>query len=170
MHVITQDSILWRTLPSPIPPGQRHRLQGVRLAGPDPLLQPRLAVQRKVSSRGGIQVARQRIQVGFSHSGQIVTIELSDTALRVIDQHGELIATVGVDPPGQGGCRLPAVCLAAMLHIKDQHHYLIVVDLVKDPPVTGPDSPGARIADQLRGLSGPAGFSASRSIERPTCC
>ena len=155
MHVITQDGILWRTLPSPIPPGQRHRLQGVRLAGPDPLLQPRLAVQRKVSSRGGIQVARQRIQVGFSHSGQIVTIELSDTALRVIDQHGELIATVGVDPPGQGGCRLPAVCLAAMLHIKDQHHDLIVVDLVKDSPVTGPDSPGSRIADQLRGLSGP---------------
>lgn len=37
MHVITQDGILWRTLPSPIQPGQRHRLQGVRLAGPDPL-------------------------------------------------------------------------------------------------------------------------------------
>jgi hypothetical protein len=36
MHVITQDGILWRTLPCPIPPGQRHKLQGVRLAGPDP--------------------------------------------------------------------------------------------------------------------------------------
>ncbi len=34
MHVITQDGVLWRTLPCPIPPGQRHRLQGVRLAGP----------------------------------------------------------------------------------------------------------------------------------------
>ena len=34
MHVITQDGILWRTLPCPIPPGQRHKLQGVRLAGP----------------------------------------------------------------------------------------------------------------------------------------
>jgi transposase InsO family protein len=94
MHVITQDGVLWRTLPCPIPPGQRHRLQGVRLAGPDPLPQSRRAVQRKVSSRGGIQVARQRIQVGFSHAGQIVTIELGDTALRVIDSNGELITTV----------------------------------------------------------------------------
>jgi hypothetical protein len=27
MHVITQDGVLWRTLPCPIPPHQRHRLQ-----------------------------------------------------------------------------------------------------------------------------------------------
>ncbi len=33
MHVITQDGVLWRTLPCPIPPAQRHKLQGVRLAG-----------------------------------------------------------------------------------------------------------------------------------------
>ena len=94
MHVITQDGVLWRTLPCPIQPGQRHRLQGVRLAGPDPLPQPRLTIQRKVSSRGGIQVGRQRIQVGFAHACQTVTIELEETTLRVIDQHGELITTV----------------------------------------------------------------------------
>jgi hypothetical protein len=94
MHVITQDGVLWRTLPYPIPPRQRHRLQGVRLAGPDPLPQPRLAIQRRVSSRGGMQVARQRIQVGFSHAGKTVTMQLADTTLRVIDQHGELLATV----------------------------------------------------------------------------
>ena len=74
MHVITQDGVLWRTLSCPIPPGQRHRLQGVRLAGPEPLADPRLAVQRRVSSRGGIQVARQRIQVGMAHAGKIVTV------------------------------------------------------------------------------------------------
>ena len=74
MHVITQDGILWRTLPCPIPPGQRHRLQGVRLAGPDPSRQPAVTVQRRVSSRGGIQVARQRIQVGITHAGKIVTV------------------------------------------------------------------------------------------------
>jgi len=56
--VITPDGILWRTLPCPIPPSQRHRLHGVRLAGPDQLPRPRLAIQRRVSSRGGIQVAR----------------------------------------------------------------------------------------------------------------
>ena len=85
---------MWRTLPCPIPPGQRHKLQGVRLAGPQPLPPASRIIQRKVSSRGGIQVARQRIQVGFSHVGQIVTIEPGDTTLRVIDQHGELLSTV----------------------------------------------------------------------------
>jgi hypothetical protein len=101
MHVITQDGILWRTMPCPIPPGQRHRLQGVRLAGPDPLPAPDLTIQRKVSSRGGIQVAHQRIQVGFHHAGQTVTIELGDTSLRIIDQHGELITTVPRNGSGE---------------------------------------------------------------------
>jgi transposase InsO family protein len=94
MHVITQDGVLWRTLPCPIPPGQRHKLQGVRLAGPEPLPPQAQTIQRKVSSRGGIQVARQRIQVGLRHARQTVTLELGETALRVIDQHGELITTV----------------------------------------------------------------------------
>jgi transposase InsO family protein len=40
MHVLTQDGVLWRTLPCPIPPGQRHRVQGVRLAGPAPCPKP----------------------------------------------------------------------------------------------------------------------------------
>ena len=75
MHVITQDGMLWRTLPCPIPPGQRHRLQGVRLAGPAPLPEAASRVQRRVSSRGGIQVAQQRIQVGMTHAGKIVTVE-----------------------------------------------------------------------------------------------
>ena len=70
MHVITQDGILWRTLPCPIPPAQRHKLQGVRLAGPDPLPKPASPSSGRVSSRGGIQVARQRIHVGFTHTGR----------------------------------------------------------------------------------------------------
>jgi hypothetical protein len=94
MHVITQDGMLWRTLACPIPPGQRHKLQGVRIAGPEPLPAAGSTIQRKVSSRGGIQVARQRIQVGMSHAGQTVTIDLGETSLRVADQHGELITTV----------------------------------------------------------------------------
>ena len=85
---------MWRTLPCPIPPGQRHELQGVRLAGPEPLPPQARTVQRKVSSRGGIQVARQRIQVGFPHAGKIVTVELDSTTLRIIGQHGELLTTV----------------------------------------------------------------------------
>ena len=94
MHVITQDGVLWRSLLCPIPPGQRHKLQGVRFAGPEPLPPAALTIRRKVSSRGGVQVARQRIQVGFPHAGQTVTIQLGDTILRIIDQHGELITPV----------------------------------------------------------------------------
>jgi Integrase core domain len=84
MHVITQDGVLWRTLPCPFPPGQRHRLQGVRLAGPAPLPPVVPAVQRRVSSRGGIQVARQRIQVGMTHAGKIVTVICENTSFRLV--------------------------------------------------------------------------------------
>jgi len=84
MHVLTQDGVLWRTLPCPIPPGQRHRLQGVRLAGPAPLPEATVTAQRRVSSRGGIQVARQRIQVGMTHAGKIVTVVTENNTFRLI--------------------------------------------------------------------------------------
>jgi translation elongation factor EF-1alpha len=67
----------------------------------DPLPQPGLTIQRKVSSRGGIQVARQRIQAGMTHAGQTVTIQLADTTVRVIDQHGELIAAAPRNGTGE---------------------------------------------------------------------
>jgi hypothetical protein len=51
-------------------------------------------VQRRVSSRGGIQVARQRIQVGMSHAGKTVTVLTENDSFRlVIDEE-----TVGVVP------------------------------------------------------------------------
>jgi transposase InsO family protein len=93
MHVLTQDGVLWRTLPCPIPPRQRHRLQGVRLAGPAPLPEAAPAVQRRVSSRGGIQVARQRIQVGLTHAGKIVTVVPETSTFRLVID-GETVATV----------------------------------------------------------------------------
>jgi hypothetical protein len=85
----------------PIPPGQRHRLQAVRLAGPQPLPPASLVIQRKVSSRGGIQVIRQRIHVGLPHAGRIVTTELGDTTLRIIDSNGELLTTVTRNGTGE---------------------------------------------------------------------
>jgi hypothetical protein len=101
MHVITQDGVLWRTLPCPVPPAARHKLQGVRLAGPQPLPPASPLIQRRVSSRGGIQVARQRVHVGLPHAGHIVTIELGDTTLRVTDPNGELPATVPRNDTGE---------------------------------------------------------------------
>jgi Integrase core domain len=84
MHVLTQDGVLWRTLPCPIPPGQRHRLQGVRLAGPAPLPEVTVTVQRRVSSRGGIQVARQRIHAGMIHAGKTATVICENNHFRVV--------------------------------------------------------------------------------------
>src|SRR5215831_12679174 len=93
MHVLTQDGVLWRTLPCPIPPGQRHCLQGVRLAGPAPLPEAVSVVQRRVSSRGGIQVARQRIQVGMTHAGKIATVITENNTYRLVID-GETVASV----------------------------------------------------------------------------
>ena len=77
----------------PIPPGQRHRLQGVRLAGAAPLPPAAAEVQRRVSSRGGIQVARQRIQVGMTHAGKIATVLSEDNSFRLVID-GETVAVV----------------------------------------------------------------------------
>jgi hypothetical protein len=93
MHVITQDGVLWRTLPCPIPPGQRHRLQGARLAGPDPLPDAAVTVQRRVACRGGIMVARQKIQVGMAHAGKIVTLVTETNSFRLVID-GETVRVV----------------------------------------------------------------------------
>jgi hypothetical protein len=51
-------------------------------------------VQRRVSCRGGIQVARQRITVGMTHAGKIVTVICENNSFRLVID-GE---TVGVVP------------------------------------------------------------------------
>jgi len=63
-------------------------------SGPAPLPDATATVQRRVSSRGGIQVARQRIQVGMTHAGKIVTVAAEDHSFRLVID-GE---TVGVVP------------------------------------------------------------------------
>jgi hypothetical protein len=51
-------------------------------------------VQRTVSCRGGTQIIGQRVQVGLRYAGQIVTIEVDETTLRVYDPREHLIKTV----------------------------------------------------------------------------
>jgi hypothetical protein len=93
MHVLTQDGKLWRTLPCPIPPSQRHRLQGARLAGPAPLPEAAITVQRRVSCRGGIMVAKQKIQAGMTHAGKIATVVCEKDSFRLVID-GDTIAEV----------------------------------------------------------------------------
>ncbi|HEX2290652.1 MAG TPA: hypothetical protein VHH53_10790 [Pseudonocardiaceae bacterium] len=93
-HVVV-DGVLVRTIALTLTPTQRARLQGARTPGPTPLLDQRPArVQRTVSCRGGTQIIGQRVQVGLRYAGQIVTIEIDETTLRVYDQRNHLIKHV----------------------------------------------------------------------------
>ena len=85
MTVITDDGELARTMPCPVPAGDRHRLRGARkaAASPPPRSGP-VTVQRRVSSRGGIMVATQKIQVGLIHAGKIVTVTAEDHSFRLV--------------------------------------------------------------------------------------
>ena len=51
---------------------------------------PLLRVDRRLSSRGSIMIARQKIQVGIGHAGRTVTVE-ADTTFRVYDGEQSLI-------------------------------------------------------------------------------
>ena len=84
MAVITSDGELARTMPCPVPAGDRYRLRGARRAAASPLPPSGpVTVQRRVSSRGGIMVATQKIQVGLIHAGKIVTVTAGDHSFRL---------------------------------------------------------------------------------------
>ncbi len=107
MMVITTDGELARTMPCPVPAGDRPRLRGARkaAASPPPPSGP-VTVQRRVSARGGIMVATQKIQVGPGPRGQ--------------DRHRH-----------RRGPRLPAHHRRAGCRCRAAHHH------ERDPPVHG---------------------------------
>jgi len=85
MMVITDDGELARTMPCPVPAGDRYRLRGAREAAAPPLPPSGpVTVQRRVSSRGGIMVATQKIQVGLIHAGKIVAVTAEDHSFRLV--------------------------------------------------------------------------------------
>jgi transposase InsO family protein len=94
MTVISHDGKLLRTMPCPVPSRDRHRLRGARrsTAIPAPVTGP-VTVQRRVSQRGQIMVATQRIQVGMIHARKIVTVTADGHSFTIaID--GETVTTV----------------------------------------------------------------------------
>jgi hypothetical protein len=80
------DGVLLKTMPSPVPAAARARLQGAR-AATSSFTAPRgpVVVQRRVSCRGGIQVTGQKVQVGLSHAGKVVTVLVHPTRFDVLD-------------------------------------------------------------------------------------
>jgi hypothetical protein len=95
MTVISHDGVLLRTLPCPVPQRERHRLRGARRAASisPPAPAGPVTVQRRVSRRGQIMVATQRIQVGMIHARKIVTVTADDHSFR-LDVDGETAAIV----------------------------------------------------------------------------
>jgi len=101
-HVIVEGT-LTRTTALTLTPAQRSRLRGAQIAGPPPMPdhQP-TRTQRRVSARGDTQIIGQRVPVGLSHAGRIVTIEIDETVLRVAIQEG--VAAGGSQAPVVKSC------------------------------------------------------------------
>lgn len=75
-HVIADNRII-RTLPSPATGTARARLRGARQpAGPLPDQADYQTAQRTVSKQGAIQIAGQRMQVGYPHARKTVTVHI----------------------------------------------------------------------------------------------
>jgi transposase InsO family protein len=84
LHVV-HNGVLTKTLASPVAPEQRQRLKGARIATtqlPPPAAGP-VSVQRRVPRDGVVMVTRQRLRVGRTYAGKIVTIHVEDTHFRV---------------------------------------------------------------------------------------
>jgi hypothetical protein len=94
MAVLGLDGTLLRTLACPIPADRRSRLRGARRGRSLPP-QPGgpITVQRRVSSRGGLMVARQKIHAGMIHAGKVATVICEDNHFRVVIA-GETTAVV----------------------------------------------------------------------------
>jgi hypothetical protein len=94
MAVLSHNGSLLRTLACPIPADRRYRLRGARRARslPPPLGAP-VTVQRRVSSRGGLMVARQHIHAGMIHAGKTATVICENDHFRVVID-GETTAVV----------------------------------------------------------------------------
>ena len=80
-----------RHCPAQPHPGRRSR-QAARIAA-DALPSPapgRVSVQRKVPRDGVFMVTRQRLRVGATHAGKIVTVHVEDTHFRVTCDRAEI--------------------------------------------------------------------------------
>jgi hypothetical protein len=81
---ITAGGVLLRSLPNPLTPAEIARIRDARPAGSPPAPAPEpVRVERRVSCRGTLVAAGQRIHVGIAHAGATLTVEAADTTFRV---------------------------------------------------------------------------------------
>ncbi len=91
---LVDNGILLRRLPNPLTAAEVARIRDARPAGPppQPAAEPQ-RVERRVSCRGTLAIAGQRIHLGIAHAGRTLTVEAADTTWRVYDGDG-LVAEV----------------------------------------------------------------------------
>jgi len=110
MQIISANGVLLRSLPNPLTPADHIRIRDARPAGPPPRpsTEP-VRVQRRVSCRGALVVAGQRIHVGMVHAGRTVTVEAADHTFRVYDGDEQLteVARTTLKPIGRFKVRKP---------------------------------------------------------------
>jgi hypothetical protein len=77
---LVDQGVLLRSLLNPLTPVEQTRLRDARPAGPPPIpaAEP-TRVQRRVSCRGALVIAKQRVHVGIAHAGRTLTVEAADT-------------------------------------------------------------------------------------------
>ena len=98
-------------MPSPLSTRATAYLRGARPAGPPPtppLVGP-VTIERIVSSKGGITIARQRIQIGRQHARKVVTATLDQDTIQV-HHGGHLLVTT------------PRTSTDAVTHHRAQNH------------------------------------------------
>jgi transposase InsO family protein len=94
MAITGQAGTLLRTMACPVPPDQRPKLRGARRASPlPPQATGPVTVQRRVSSRGSIMVATQKIHVGMIHARKTVTVTSENDKFNLVID-GETVAVV----------------------------------------------------------------------------
>jgi hypothetical protein len=70
LHLLGADRTVLRSMPNPLSPAEVARIRDARPAGPAPTsTTSALRVERRVSCRGSICIARQKIQVGIGQPG-----------------------------------------------------------------------------------------------------
>jgi hypothetical protein len=90
MHVISDGEIV-RTLACPVPQDKRLGLRGARLAEALVASPPSaITVERRVSCRGVISVASQRVHVGLVHAHKVVRVVAASDTFTVFDGDDEL--------------------------------------------------------------------------------
>jgi hypothetical protein len=92
---LAANGILLRSLPNPLTPEEVARIRDARPAGPSPTPAaepPR--VERRVSSRGALVIAGQRIQAGTAHAGRTLSVEAADHTIRFYDDDQSVLVEV----------------------------------------------------------------------------